>query len=239
MSEAVKARPGGAPIKRGRRAQAKARLEARQAALEASGEAPGGEGEGKAVRAIRRGPWRYKGELLTPQVKDAFTPEVGDAICRLLVEGKSLRAICEDEGMPSRAAVFRWLAEGELPDAAPAQRAFADQYARARLEQAEAYADDTVAIADDAVLNEANPQLVRLQIDARKWYAGKIKPSRFGEASLLRLTGADGGAVQVQVEERQTLLAQVLQALVGEALPSAPSTPLLDVTPRVIEEDQK
>ena len=235
MSETVKRPPGGSPIKRGRRAQAKARLEARQAALEASG----GESLPKPVRAVRRGPWSYKGELLTPQVKDAFTPEVGDAICRLLVEGKSLRAICEDEGMPSRAAVFRWLAEGELPDASPAQRAFADQYARARLEQAEAYADDTVAIADDAVLNEANPQLVRLQIDARKWYAGKIKPSRFGEASLLRLTGADGGAVQVQVEERQTLLAQVLQALAGEALPSAPGTPLLDVTPRVVDEDQK
>jgi hypothetical protein len=235
MSETVKAPPGGAPLRRGRRAQAKARLEARQAGSEASG----GESPPKPVAPVRRGPWRYKGEILQAREDSVYTPVVGDTICQLLVQGLSLRAICEDEGMPSLSTVLRWVSAGELPDADPAHAAFTLQYHRARLEQAEAYADATVAIADAAAASEANPQLVRLQIDARKWYAGKIKPSRFGEASLVRLTGADGGAVQVQVEERQSLLAQVLQALAGEALAARPEQALLDVTPRVVDEDQK
>jgi hypothetical protein len=175
--------------------------------------------------------------MIEARLASAYTPEAGDLICQLLMEGKSLRAICEDEGMPSRAAVLRWVAEGELPEASPAHAAFSAQYHRARLEQAEAYADDTVALADDAAASEANPQLVKLQIDARKWYAGKIKPQRFGEAALLKLAGADGGALQVQLSERQSLVSELLQALGQQVIDMPPSVPLLDVTPRVVEDD--
>ncbi len=40
-----------------------------------------------------------------------YTPEIGIAICRRLVEGESLRAICADPGMPVRATIPRWLAQ--------------------------------------------------------------------------------------------------------------------------------
>jgi hypothetical protein len=234
VSAEGKARPGGRPLSHGRRAIAKARLEAKLREAEGKGDAP----QPKAVAPVRRGPWRYKGELLQARVDSVYTPVVGDAICQMLTEGMSLRTICEDEGMPSVSTVLRWVSAGELPDADPALAAFSLQYVRARLEQAEAYADATVALADDAAASEANPQLVKLQIDARKWYAGKIKPQRFGEAALLKLAGADGGALQVQLSERQSLVSELLQALGQQVLDTPPAQPLLDVTPRVVEDDQ-
>jgi hypothetical protein len=36
--------------------------------------------------------------------------QVAISICARLAEGKSLRAICSDAGMPGRATVFRWIA---------------------------------------------------------------------------------------------------------------------------------
>jgi hypothetical protein len=36
---------------------------------------------------------------------------VADRICERLLEGRSLKAICLDRGMPAASTVFRWLAE--------------------------------------------------------------------------------------------------------------------------------
>lgn len=113
-----------------------------------------------------------------------FTPELADVICDRLSEGRSLRAICSDADMPGRGAVFRWLAENET---------FRNQYARAREAQADALADDILQIADDG----ANDSYVddegrsrtdndviarsRLRVDARKWYASKLAPKKYGD----------------------------------------------------------
>ena len=39
-----------------------------------------------------------------------YSFQVAISICARLAEGKSLRAICSDAGMPGRATVFRWVA---------------------------------------------------------------------------------------------------------------------------------
>jgi hypothetical protein len=39
-----------------------------------------------------------------------FTDEIGLIICERLANGESLRAMCEDDDMPDKATVFRWLA---------------------------------------------------------------------------------------------------------------------------------
>lgn len=51
-----------------------------------------------------------------------YLPEVAADICSLLADGESLRKVCERQGMPSKTAVFRWLAE---------HSEFRDQYAKA------------------------------------------------------------------------------------------------------------
>lgn len=40
-----------------------------------------------------------------------FSDELADRICTELAGGRSLRSICEDESMPDKSQVFRWLAD--------------------------------------------------------------------------------------------------------------------------------
>jgi hypothetical protein len=69
-----------------------------------------------------------------------YSPQVAMSICDWLEEGESLRAICNDAGMPSRATVFRWIA---------CHKEFRDEYTLARELRAEDLAEEVVEIADD------------------------------------------------------------------------------------------
>ena len=116
----------------------------------------------------------------------SFTQEIADAICEGIAEGRSLRDICDEPGMPNKATVFRWLADD-------AYMLFRDQYTRAREAQADVLFDDILQIADDgkrdtyidADGNERTDQDViarsRLRVDARKWMAGKLRPKVYGD----------------------------------------------------------
>lgn len=120
----------------------------------------------------------------------SFTEEMGDKICDMLADGRSLRSICAYEGMPSQSAVFRWLADER-------RATFRQQYARAREAQADALFDEMLDIADDGtndwmerrrqdgstdeVLNSEHVQRSKLRIDARKWMASKLNPKVYGE----------------------------------------------------------
>lgn len=121
-----------------------------------------------------------------------YSQQLADAICDLLVDGKSLRTICSTAKMPSRSTVIRWLAENE---------AFRNQYARARELQADTLAEEILDIADKAVLGERLKtdgkgkvlerqtgdmvERSRLRVDVRKWYAGKLQPKKYGERVAL------------------------------------------------------
>lgn len=121
----------------------------------------------------------------------SFTQEIADEICERLVEGESLRKICRDERFPSVAAVCRWLGSNE---------AFREQYAHARVLQADTLADEIIDIADDSsldtkivgedereVLNAEFVQRSKLRIDSRKWFAGKLAPKKYGERQTVDL----------------------------------------------------
>lgn len=106
-----------------------------------------------------------------------YTQETADSICEQIADGRSLRSICADVGMPDKATVFRWLAAHET---------FRDQYARARESQADSLFDDILEIADTA----EDAQLARLRVDARKWMAGKLKPKVYGDKIGLDHSGS-------------------------------------------------
>lgn len=130
-----------------------------------------------------------------------YNQEIADLICERLADGESLRQICADDGMPNRATVFRWLG---------IYKEFSDQYARAREEQAEALADEIVAIADDktgdlrfdAEGNEIpDKEFIarsRLRVDARKWVASKLKPKKYGDKISQEVSGPDGAPVETK-----------------------------------------
>lgn len=111
-----------------------------------------------------------------------FTDQIGDIICERLADGESLRTICTDADMPAKSTVFRWLTENTN---------FQDQYTRARESQADHYADEIVDIADAS----EDAGLARVQIDARKWVAGKLRPKVYGDKVDL----AHSGSVSVQI----------------------------------------
>lgn len=90
-------------------------------------------------------------------------------ICAQIAVGRSLVSICrDDEGMPHYSTVMAWRVE---------DASFDENYARAREEQADYLAEEIIEIADKAT--DAN--LARLQVDARKWKAGKLKPKVYGD----------------------------------------------------------
>lgn len=121
----------------------------------------------------------------------SYTQAVADDICVRLAEGEPITRICRDPNMPDLKTVYLWLRS--FPE-------FLQQYARAREDQADTYAADTIAIADQAKPEEA--QVARLRIDARKWYAGKIRPKVYGERIQQEVTGADGGPVETSLTIR-------------------------------------
>lgn len=134
-----------------------------------------------------------------------FDQELADEICRRLAAGESLREICQTDTMPSRAAVIGW--KNTIPE-------FNDQYARAREDQAELYADDIVDISDngsndwmtrrgrdgeiEVTPNHEHLARSRLRVDSRKWLLSKLKPGTYGD-KLQHANAAGDGNLTVNV----------------------------------------
>lgn len=92
-------------------------------------------------------------------------------ICERIADGQSLAEICRSEHMPKKTLVYEWLRD---------DKAFAEDYARARETQADSDADAINDIADKVLRGEIEPQAARVAIDAKKWAAGVRKPSKYG-----------------------------------------------------------
>jgi len=124
---------------------------------------------------------------------DTYTPEIAAKFCAAVAEGeKSIRAICKQKGMPSKATVFRWLAE---------HQDFRTMYEIAKEEQADTYVDEIVEIADKCEKGQVAVQRAKLQIYARIEAAQKMKPKKYGK--LLQLAGEGGGPVAIQAITRK------------------------------------
>jgi len=113
-----------------------------------------------------------------------YDAEIAMAICERIASGESVRRICMDENMPAQSTVYKWLVENET---------FSEKYARAREVQAEFLAEEIIHIADDSsgdrVADEDGNERMdaefvarsRLRVDARKWYASKVAPKKYGD----------------------------------------------------------
>ena len=86
--------------------------------------------------------------------------------------------------MPGYRTVMRWVEDRED---------FRVSYQQAKKDQADYIAEEILSIADDSSLdigftedgkpfvNSENIQRAKLRIDARKWYASKLAPKKYGE----------------------------------------------------------
>lgn len=114
-----------------------------------------------------------------------YLPEVAADICSLLADGESLRKVCERQGMPNKATVFRWLAQHED---------FRDQYAQATETRADAIFEEMFEIADEVAEEAAAVGKARLRIDTRKWALARMNPKKYGDkvSQDIDLKSSDG-----------------------------------------------
>lgn len=126
----------------------------------------------------------------------AYTPEIAKYICQQLAEGRSLRSICADEGMPDRSTVYDWLDANA--------QGFPDQYTRARARQADTFLDEIIEIADDHTRDVREIEIApgvkstsvdyeviarsKQRIDVRKWFMSKVAPKKYGDSKALDVT---------------------------------------------------
>ena len=130
---------------------------------------------------------------------------IADAICDELAIGHSLLKICEADDFPSERTVYRWLEQNED---------FRQKYARARELQADHYSAEIIDLADKdritqkrVIKADGSEELTildqtdrtRLQIDARKWYASKLAPKKYGDKVQNEISGPDGGPLQANI----------------------------------------
>jgi len=108
--------------------------------------------------------------------------------------------------------VYRWLDDNEE---------FREQYSLARSIQADTIADEILEISDNAsndwmerrseaekgagvntgwVLNGEHVQRSRLRVDARKWYASKVAPKKYGDKFTNEHSGPDGRPIETVTE---------------------------------------
>lgn len=156
-----------------------------------------------------------------------FTPELGTAICTRLIEIGSLRKVCEEDGMPDKSTVFRWLLKAEETGATEELRSFRDQYARARQiakdYQFDEHWDDLRETALSPVLVDGVPllgpdgkivmavtsqsvALARLKHDAWKWQASKENPKKYGDKIEMEHSGTIQTMSDEQVDRRMKAL---------------------------------
>lgn len=122
-----------------------------------------------------------------------FDQILADKVCDLIMDGYSLRKIEAVDGMPKRLTILRWLREN---------KEFQTQYAHAREEQADFYAEEILDISDEKnadvffdlktgelKVNGDAIQRARLRVDSRKWIASKLKPKKYGDSSSLKIGG--------------------------------------------------
>lgn len=123
-----------------------------------------------------------------PTTRVFFSEALVDKVCERIALGESLVAICRDAGMPGFSTFMKWLHEN--------QGQIVDKYARAREAQADFYAEQIITISDEettttksdgqdgpveVVFDSTAVARNRLRVDARKWYASKVAPKKYGD----------------------------------------------------------
>lgn len=116
-----------------------------------------------------------------------YNKQLVDYICEQVSQGKSLRQVAKQDGMPARSTIFAWLYQN---------RDFSDQYRRAKEFSADAMAEDILDIADEndddwmevgsgnnvkTVVNREAVERSKLRVHARTFLMGKMQPKRYGD----------------------------------------------------------
>jgi hypothetical protein len=140
------------------------------------------------------------------------TPEICAEICRRISEGETMQKILKDPGMPAWTTVHDWR---------HADESFRQDLARAREQQAEAWAEEMLSISDDELPTHEAIGRARLRMQSRQWLAGKYnsqfadKPSQTQVNVGLQVVLPEAERVKLLERRDRALLA--IQNKSGEA----------------------
>lgn len=137
-----------------------------------------------------------------------FDPDLADEICAALAEGISLskwvRARRDTDGAIAMKTIYQWLRT---------EPEFAENYARAREDQADTYAEEVVELADEMVgkaKNATDCRIAEQRIKSRQWAAENLKPKTYGKRVDVT-TNNDHTVGKTPDEERALRAAAILK----------------------------
>ena len=139
-------------------------------------------------------------------------------LCEQISEGKSLSTAIKAEGMPSYQLVMLMLRNS--PE-------FRTMYEKAVESRADRLAEEIIELADQQIpdglegpMASAWVQQKRMQVDARKWVASKLKPKTYGDRIDVAVTDNRISVMDALKEAKQRVLkdeSNVVDAQVKEA----------------------
>lgn len=117
----------------------------------------------------------------------AYTEELADKICNLIVQGMSCNKISQLDDMPAKSVIYFWLSQ---------HQSFLDKYTRALEIRSLTFLDEATDIADDGsndyydktgkngevikVFDSEHVQRSRLRVDTRIKLLEKLQPRKYG-----------------------------------------------------------
>lgn len=162
-----------------------------------------------------------------------YNDELGAYICEQLKTGMTLIALCRRTQHPDH--IMAMLPNGKLFEptirswAGDPDHPFSAQYIRAREVGYMRMADEVIEISDDSgddikvtddgqeVTNHDVITRSRLRVDTRKWLMSKALPKIYGDRVENRITGPDGGSLQVE-ETGEVAVARKIAFMLGRAV---------------------
>jgi len=133
--------------------------------------------------------------------KSTYTSKVGQSVCSMLSEGKSLKATCKKLKL-SYTMVYKW--QENEPH-------FKELSARSKREGYDAIGDDCIDIADNKLLDPADK---RIMIDTRLRLLGKWAPKKYGDRTILAGDVDAPLEVNLNANERAARIAHLLKKAV-------------------------
>ena len=123
------------------------------------------------------------GKSILPRGRPSeYTDDEADSVCEWVGEGGSLKAYCRTTGR-SMKTVYAWMRENA---------SFLARYSRACEDRADTLSDEGLEKVDDCAINPTieGVAAAKLQWEARKWIASKLRPQKWGDKQVVEHVGA-------------------------------------------------
>ena len=132
-----------------------------------------------------------------------YSDELVQSILDRIIDGESLRHICEAAGMPNRGTVLKWLRDDQV---------LATRYAHARARQADYLEEEMADIEQKTLDGGIDPAIARVVLASKQWRASKLAPKVYGDK--IAVGGADDlpPVKAMSMEEAARRIAFVLTA---------------------------